>query len=94
MEVMKRKMICTMLAAGICLLIPSCGEPEFDAAKPKESFQVMQARLSPEKKKEFQQAAAKIGLRVMLSGKGEEGIKAVLDGKTAEEIIEMARQMD
>lgn len=91
---MKRQMIYTMLAAGICLLIPSCGEPEFDAAKPKESFQVMQARLSPEKKKAFQQAAVKIGLRVMLSGKGEEGVKAALDGKTAEEIIEMARKMD
>jgi len=61
--------------------------PKFDAAKPEESIKAMAEEMDEAQKKKLVAAMAAITL-----AKGVEGSREVMDGKTAEEIIEMAKE--
>lgn len=61
--------------------------PKFDAAKPEESVKAMAEDMDEEQKKKLVAAMAAIAV-----AKGIEGSREAMDGKTAEEIIEMAKE--
>lgn len=61
--------------------------PKFDAAKPEESIKAMAADMDETQKKKLMAAMAAITL-----AKGVEGSREAMDGKTAEEILEMAKE--
>ncbi|MBE6417201.1 MAG: hypothetical protein E7033_01900 [Akkermansiaceae bacterium] len=80
---MKKIVTMAMLAAS-ALVFTSCGDPTFDASNEVESIKAIGESLDgdAEKAKEFGFAYAKLKLQ----GKVKE-----MDGKTADEIIEMAK---
>lgn len=80
---MKKIVTMAMLAAS-ALVFTSCGDPTFDASNEVESIKAIGEALDgdAEKAKEFGFAYAKLKLQ----GKVKE-----MDGKTADEIIEMAK---
>ena len=61
--------------------------PKFDAAKPEESVKAMMEEMDSDQKKQLVAAIAAITL-----AKGVEGSREVMDGKTAEEILELAKE--
>lgn len=61
--------------------------PKFDAAKPEESVKAMMEDMDSDQKKKLVAAIAAITL-----AKGVEGSHEVMDGKTAEEILELAKE--
>ena len=61
--------------------------PKFDAAKPEESLKAMMEDMDKEQQKKLVAAIAAITL-----AKGVEGSHEVMDGKTAEEILELAKE--
>ena len=61
--------------------------PKFDAAKPEESVKAMMEDMDKEQQKKLVAAIAAITL-----AKGVEGSHEVMDGKTAEEILELAKE--
>ncbi len=61
--------------------------PKFDAAKPEESVKAMMEDMDSDQKKQLVAAMAAITL-----AKGLEGSHEVMDGKTAEEILELAKE--
>ncbi|MBQ4594708.1 MAG: hypothetical protein IJA81_08750 [Akkermansia sp.] len=61
--------------------------PKFDAAKPEESIKAMMEDMDSDQKKQLVAAVAAITL-----AKGVEGSHEVMDGKTAEEILELAKE--
>ncbi|MBQ4635362.1 MAG: hypothetical protein IJB64_02890 [Akkermansia sp.] len=61
--------------------------PKFDAAKPEESVKAMMEDMDSDQKKKLVAAIATITL-----AKGVEGSHEVMDGKTAEEILELAKE--
>lgn len=88
---MKNK-LCTLLLCAAMLVVTSCGgEPTFDADKPEESIKLMMEGLEPEKQKEFQGAMLIIGLGAAFSGSSAENPLKKIDGKTAEEIINLVK---
>ncbi len=80
---MKKIVTMAMLAAS-ALVFSSCGEPTFDSSNEKESIKAMGEAMDgdTQKAKDFGFAYAKLKMQ----GKVKE-----MDGKTADEIIEMAK---
>lgn len=61
--------------------------PKFDAAKPEESLKAMMEDMDKDQQKKLVAAMAAITI-----AKGVEGSHEVMDGKTAEEILELAKE--
>ena len=61
--------------------------PKYDAAKPEESIKAMAEDMGSDQKKQLVAAIAAITI-----AKGVEGSREVMDGKTAEEILELAKE--
>ncbi|MBR1997659.1 MAG: hypothetical protein IJ993_04535 [Akkermansia sp.] len=61
--------------------------PKYDAAKPEESVKAMMEDMDSDQKKQLVAAIAAITL-----AKGVDGSREVMNGKTAEEILELAKE--
>lgn len=61
--------------------------PKYDAAKPEESLKAMMEDMDKDQQKKLVAAMAAITI-----AKGVEGSHEVMDGKTAEEILELAKE--
>lgn len=83
---MKKVFIALMAAATLGL--SSCSDPTFDKNDPAGSMKAISESLSNDKKVEFAKACAAVGVKSALTG---EDPSAKMHGKTADEIIEMAK---
>lgn len=83
---MKKVFFALMAAATFGL--SSCGDPTFDKANPEASVKEMAESLSDSEKEEFAKAIIVVGLKSAMQGQDPE---EALHGKTADEIIEMAK---
>ena len=83
---MKKVFIALMAAATLGL--SSCGDPTFDKNDPAGSMKAFGESLSDDKKVEFAKAYTAVGMKSALNG---EDPAAKMHGKTADEIIEMAK---
>lgn len=83
---MKKAFFALMAAAALTL--SSCGDPTFDKSNPEESGKAMEEKLSDDKKAELKKAIARL---VIQNGLNKDAVFDKIDGKTAEEIIEMAK---
>lgn len=83
---MKKVFVALMAAATLGL--SSCSDPTFDKANPEASLKEMAESLSDSEKEEFAKAIIVVGLKSALTG---EDPSAKMHGKTADEIIEMAK---
>ena len=77
------------MLAGASIMLGACS-PTYDSDNPKESFAAMTEGLDSDKKVKFMSAVALIKLKYR---KNPEEAKAILDGKTVDEIIEFQEKM-
>lgn len=83
---MKKTFFALMAAAALTL--SSCGDPTFDKSNPEESGKAMEEGLNDEQKAELSKAM----LNLLKQNKfNKDAVFEKIDGKTAEEIIEMAK---
>lgn len=79
------------------LTMCSCGDSAFDAENPQTSLQKMSERFGPYEYIKLAEAIYYIGLAQIDENKGKltpDSIYRVMDGKTAEEIIEMVNVLE
>lgn len=83
---MKKTFFALMAAAALTL--SSCGDPTFDKSNPEESGKAMEESLNDEQKAELKKAM----INLLKQNKfNKDAVFEKIDGKTAEEIIEMAK---
>ena len=89
-----------MVSAAVSFL-SGCGEPTIDASSKESldsSMHEIVEGLEPQQRRDFESAMRTISMRIVFSSIGgskeavEEKLIAELDGKTAEEIIELAKK--
>lgn len=86
-----------LAVAMLSLFLVGCGEPKLDMSSEetsKASMKVMKEKLSPEDAKRLDKAATRVVAQAAFLSNGDKEemfslMKAKLDGKTAQEIIEM-----
>jgi hypothetical protein len=87
-----------LLTVSLLALLAGCGAPTLDASSEeslKASMQKVNAELTPEKQAELKKALASLAFRGIMSVPSDSdgaitGFQEKLNGKTAEEVIEMA----
>lgn len=88
---MMKRLLYTILLVCVSQLLVSCGEPTFDAEDPDVSTVKMMEEMTDDEKKAFKRAIMRIALDAASEGKSLSDMQKMLDGKTAEEIIEMSK---
>lgn len=88
---MMKRILYTILLVCVSQLLVSCGEPTFDAADPDVSTVKMMEEMTDDEKTAFKRAIMRIALDAASEGKSLSDMQNMLDGKTAEEIIEMSK---
>lgn len=97
---MQNRWIPLTIALGFVFFLPSCkevhGTPRFDKDNPLESSIAMLHTLSPEQRKQFDDACYTLAKRCMERGAALEELPSMraelMHGKTAEEIVELSQE--
>ena len=95
-----KKITYLLIACAKTLLLTACGAPTIDASSEQamqESMEEITKDMTEAEKTEFGMAIMAVSMKVAMSNMGnpekaEEAVQDALDGKTAEEIIEMSKE--
>ncbi|WP_223579720.1 DUF6694 family lipoprotein [Kangiella taiwanensis] len=95
-----KKITYLLIACAMTLLLTACGAPTIDASSEQamqESMEEITKDMTEAEKTEFGMAIMAVSMKVAMSNMGnpekaEEAVQDALDGKTAEEIIEMSKE--
>jgi len=98
-DIMK-KITYLLIACAMTLLLTACGAPTIDASSEtamQESMEEITKDMTEAEKTEFGMAIMAVSMKVAMSNMGnpekaEEAVQEALDGKTAEEVIEMSKE--
>ena len=95
-----KKIINLLTVLAFALILTACGAPTIDASSEKamqESMEEITKDMTEAEKTEFGMAIMAVSMKVAMSNMGnpekaEEAVQEALDGKTAEEVIEMSKE--
>lgn len=95
-----KKTIYLIIVASFAFLLSACGAPTIDASSEEamqESMEEVTKDMTEAEKTEFGMAFMQVSMKVAMGNmsdpeKAEEALKEALDGKTAEDIIEMGKE--
>ncbi len=95
-----KKFIYLLVVVGFSFVLAACGAPTIDASSEeamKASMEEVTKDMTEAEKAEFGAAMMAVSMKVAMENmsdkeKAEEAMKEALDGKTAEEIIEMSKE--
>ncbi|AOE49604.1 DUF6694 family lipoprotein [Kangiella sediminilitoris] len=95
-----KKIIYLFIAVSFSFILTACGEPTIDASSEeamKASMEEVTKDMTEAEKAQFGTAIMAVMMKIAMENmsdeeKAEEAMKEALDGKTADEIIEMSKQ--